>query len=170
LRLWLPDECEAGQFVPQADAWLGEGVPQDGPPERTELTSWPEASHASHAKTAHNASTGVKTLKSSLYERLGGTDGIKAVAQAFEQRAGKEDRISQKFARTNFERLTKEFVDQPGQRRTMQLHRPEHEAVAHEHGCHQRRVRRARGHDPFDLADCRRQPRARLAFSARPRA
>ncbi len=66
----------------------------------------------SHAKTAHNGSTGVKTLKSALYERLGGTDGIKAVAQAFEQRAGKDDRINQKFARTNFERLTKEFVDQ----------------------------------------------------------
>src|SRR5262249_26449383 len=48
----------------------------------------------------------------SLYERLGGTDGIKAVAQAFEQRAGKDGRINQKFARTNFERLTKEFVDQ----------------------------------------------------------
>lgn len=25
---------------------------------------------------------------------------------------------------------------------------------------------RARGHHPFDLVDCRRQPRARLAFSA----
>ena len=74
--------------------------------------SWPETSHASHAKTAHNGSTGVNTLKSSLYERLGGTGGIKAVAQAFEQRAGKDDRINQKFARTNFDRLTKEFVDQ----------------------------------------------------------
>jgi hemoglobin len=74
--------------------------------------NWPEPSYASDAKTAHKGSTGVKTLESSLYERLGGTDGIKAVAQAFEQRAGKDDRINQKFARTNFERLTKEFVDQ----------------------------------------------------------
>jgi hemoglobin len=79
---------------------------------RCHLASWPEARYASHARTAHNGSTGVKMLKSSLYERLGGTDGIKAVAQAFEQRAGKDDRINQKFARTNFERLTKEFVDQ----------------------------------------------------------
>jgi len=54
----------------------------------------------------------VEALPASLYERLGGTDGIRAVAQAFEQRAGKDDRINQKFARTNFERLTKEFVDQ----------------------------------------------------------
>ena len=48
----------------------------------------------------------------SLYERLGGTEGIKAVAVAFEQRAAKDDRINQKFARTNLNRLTKEFVDQ----------------------------------------------------------
>jgi hemoglobin len=60
----------------------------------------------------HNGNTGVETLKASLYERLGGTDGIRAVAEAFEQRAGKDDRINKKFARTNFERLTKEFVDQ----------------------------------------------------------
>ena len=51
-------------------------------------------------------------MKASLYERLGGTDGIRAVAEAFEQRAGKDDRINKKFARTNFQRLTKEFVDQ----------------------------------------------------------
>jgi hemoglobin len=51
-------------------------------------------------------------MAQSLYERLGGTDGITAVARAFEERAGKDNRISQKFARTNFERLTKEFVDQ----------------------------------------------------------
>jgi hemoglobin len=82
---------------------------------RCRPASWPEARYASHITTAHNVSTGVKTLKGSLYERLGGTDGIKAVAQAFEQRAGKDDRIKQKFARTNFERLTKEFVDQLSQ-------------------------------------------------------
>src|SRR5215469_12873529 len=66
----------------------------------------------SWCKIAHNGNTGVETLKASLYERLGGTDGIRAVAEAFEQRAGKDDRINKKFARTNFERLTKEFVDQ----------------------------------------------------------
>jgi hemoglobin len=40
------------------------------------------------------------------------TNAITAVARAFEDRAGKDNRINQKFARTNFERLTKEFVDQ----------------------------------------------------------
>jgi hemoglobin len=48
----------------------------------------------------------------SLYERLGGLEAINAVARAFEERAGKDDRINQKFARTNLDRLTKEFVDQ----------------------------------------------------------
>jgi hemoglobin len=51
-------------------------------------------------------------VKSSLYERLGGTDAIKAVTRAFEDRAAKDDRINQKFARTDLARLTKEFVDQ----------------------------------------------------------
>jgi hemoglobin len=48
----------------------------------------------------------------SLYDRLGGTDAITAVTHAFEDRAAKDDRINQKFARTNLDRLTKEFVDQ----------------------------------------------------------
>src|ERR671919_884646 len=48
----------------------------------------------------------------SLYERLGGIDAITAVVQAYAERAGKDDRISQKFARTDLNRLTKEFVDQ----------------------------------------------------------
>jgi hemoglobin len=51
-------------------------------------------------------------VERSLYERLGGTDAITAVARAFEDRAAKDDRINQKFARTNLQRLTKEFVDQ----------------------------------------------------------
>jgi hemoglobin len=51
-------------------------------------------------------------VERSLYERLGGTDAITAVARAFEDRAAKDDRINQKFARTNLDRLTKEFVDQ----------------------------------------------------------
>jgi len=51
-------------------------------------------------------------VESSLYDRLGGIDAITAVARAFEDRAAKDDRINQKFARTNLDRLTKEFVDQ----------------------------------------------------------
>jgi len=51
-------------------------------------------------------------MDSSLYERLGGTDAIKTVAVAFENRAATDDRINQKFARTDLNRLTKEFVDQ----------------------------------------------------------
>jgi len=51
-------------------------------------------------------------LERSLYERLGGIEAITAVARAFEDRAAKDDRINQKFARTNLDRLTKEFVDQ----------------------------------------------------------
>jgi len=54
----------------------------------------------------------VRTLEPSLYERLGGIDAIRAVARAFEDRAAKDDRINQKFTRTNLERLHKEFVDQ----------------------------------------------------------
>jgi hemoglobin len=54
----------------------------------------------------------VGTVEGSLYERLGGVEAITAVARAFDDRAGKDDRINQKFARTNLERLTKEFVDQ----------------------------------------------------------
>jgi hemoglobin len=52
------------------------------------------------------------TVEDSLYERLGGVEAITAVAHAFDDRAGKDDRINQKFARTNLDRLTKEFVDQ----------------------------------------------------------
>src|SRR5215475_13642247 len=51
-------------------------------------------------------------VEASLYERLGGVDAITAATRAFEERAAKDDRISQKFARTNLDRLTKEFVDQ----------------------------------------------------------
>ena len=54
----------------------------------------------------------VEALERSLYERLGGVEAITAVARAFEDRAAKDDRINQKFARTNLNRLTKEFVDQ----------------------------------------------------------
>ena len=51
-------------------------------------------------------------VEGSLYERLGGVDAIAAVVHAFDDRAAKDDRINQKFARTNLERLAKEFVDQ----------------------------------------------------------
>ena len=51
-------------------------------------------------------------VQASLYERLGGIDAITAVVQAFEGRAAKDDRINQKFARTDLNRLAKEFVDQ----------------------------------------------------------
>ena len=51
-------------------------------------------------------------MERSLYERLGGVEAITAVTRAFEERAAKDDRINQKFARTNLDRLTKEFVDQ----------------------------------------------------------
>jgi len=54
----------------------------------------------------------VGTVEGSLYQRLGGVEAITAVARAFDDRAGKDDRINQKFARTNLERLTKEFIDQ----------------------------------------------------------
>jgi hemoglobin len=49
---------------------------------------------------------------SNCHERLGGVEAITAVARAFDERAGKDGRINQKFARTNLDRLTKEFVDQ----------------------------------------------------------
>jgi hemoglobin len=48
----------------------------------------------------------------SLYDRLGGIDAITAVVRAIADRQLKDDRINQKFARTNLNRLTKEFVDQ----------------------------------------------------------
>jgi hemoglobin len=54
----------------------------------------------------------VGTVEGSLYDRLGGVDAITAVVRAFDDRAGKDGRINQKFARTNLDRLTKEFVDQ----------------------------------------------------------
>jgi hemoglobin len=47
----------------------------------------------------------------SLYERLGGVDAITAVVRAVVDRQMKDDRINQKFARTNVDRLIKEFVD-----------------------------------------------------------
>ena len=48
----------------------------------------------------------------SLYERLGGLDAITAVVDSFVARAAGDDRINQKFARTDLPRLKKEFTDQ----------------------------------------------------------
>ena len=50
-------------------------------------------------------------MERSLYDRLGGTDAITAVVRAVVDRQLKDDRIDRKFARTNRDRLIKEFVD-----------------------------------------------------------
>ena len=49
---------------------------------------------------------------SSLYERLGGIDSITAVVEDFRDRVANDDRINQKFAKTDLGRLTKMLVDQ----------------------------------------------------------
>lgn len=51
-------------------------------------------------------------MERSLYDRLGGTEAIMAVVRAVVDRQSRDDRINQKFARTNIDRLIKEFVDQ----------------------------------------------------------
>jgi len=68
--------------------------------------------HRQAIQDRDNDSTGVASVAQSLYERLGGVDGITAVVRAFEERAANDSRINQKFARTNLDRLTKEFVGQ----------------------------------------------------------
>lgn len=50
-------------------------------------------------------------MEGSLYDRLGGVEAITAVVRAVVDRQTKDDRISQKYARTNVDRLIKEFVD-----------------------------------------------------------
>ena len=50
-------------------------------------------------------------MEGSLYDRLGGIDAITAVVRAVADRQMKDDRISQKYARTNVDRLIKEFAD-----------------------------------------------------------
>jgi hemoglobin len=59
-----------------------------------------------------NHHKGSDTVQASLYERLGGVDAITAVTRAAVDRQMKDDRINQKYARTNVDRLIKEFVDQ----------------------------------------------------------
>jgi hemoglobin len=51
-------------------------------------------------------------MGSSLYERLGGKDGISAVVQSFSGRVGGDARINQKFARTNVPRLRALLAEQ----------------------------------------------------------
>jgi len=53
----------------------------------------------------------MRTVERSLYDRLGGIEAITAVTRAVVDRQMKDGRIDQKFARTNVDRLIKEFVD-----------------------------------------------------------
>src|SRR5438128_10329257 len=49
---------------------------------------------------------------SSLYERLGGIGSITAVVENFRDRVAGDDRINQKFAKSDLARLTKMLIDQ----------------------------------------------------------
>ncbi|TME55543.1 MAG: group 1 truncated hemoglobin [Chloroflexi bacterium] len=49
---------------------------------------------------------------SSLYERLGGIGSITAVVENFRDRVAGDDRINQKFAKTDLARLRKMLIDQ----------------------------------------------------------
>ena len=51
-------------------------------------------------------------MERSLYDRFGGTDAITAVTRAAVDRQLKDERINQKYARTNVDRLIKEFAGQ----------------------------------------------------------
>jgi len=51
-------------------------------------------------------------MDNSLFERLGGIDSITAVVEDFRDRVAGDDRINQKFARTDLGRLTKMIIDQ----------------------------------------------------------
>jgi hemoglobin len=48
----------------------------------------------------------------SLYERLGGMESIVGVVEDFRDRVAKDDRINQKFAKTDLVRLRKMLIDQ----------------------------------------------------------
>ena len=47
-----------------------------------------------------------------LFERLGGLDAVSAVVEAFVGRCAEDERINQKFVRTDVPRLKKMLVDQ----------------------------------------------------------
>jgi hemoglobin len=51
-------------------------------------------------------------MVASLYERLGGLDAITAVVDSFVARCARDDRINEKFVRTDVPRLKKMLVDQ----------------------------------------------------------
>jgi hemoglobin len=58
----------------------------------------------------HHAMRGAQMA--TLYERLGGMDAIRAVADSFVARAAGDDQINAKFARTDVPHLKQNFVDQ----------------------------------------------------------
>jgi len=51
-------------------------------------------------------------MERSLYDRLGEIDSITAVVEDFRDRVARDDRINQKFVRTDLGRLTKMLIDQ----------------------------------------------------------
>ncbi len=51
-------------------------------------------------------------MEGSLYERLGRIESIGAVVEDFRDRVARDDRINQKFARTDLGRLTRMLIDQ----------------------------------------------------------
>ena len=51
-------------------------------------------------------------MERSLYERVGGMDSIAAVVDDFRDRVAKDDRINQKFAKTDLVRLKRMLIDQ----------------------------------------------------------
>jgi hemoglobin len=51
-------------------------------------------------------------MEGTLYERLGGIESITAVVEDFRDRVAGDDRINQKFARTDLGRLTRMLIDQ----------------------------------------------------------
>src|SRR5436853_1125857 len=51
-------------------------------------------------------------MEKTLFERLGGLDAITAVVEDFRDRVAGDDRINQKFARTDLGRLRKMLIDQ----------------------------------------------------------
>jgi hemoglobin len=66
----------------------------------------------SQSKTAGDDSERVRTVARSLYDRLGGLEPIGAIARVFVDRVVQDDRINQKFARTNLDRMREEFTAQ----------------------------------------------------------
>jgi hypothetical protein len=118
----------AARDIQPCQSPAGKALP--GPPGLHDLTIC-DARNVTHYWVTRAREVG--PVEGSLYDRLGGVDAITAVARAFEDRAGKDGRINQKFARTNLDRLTKEFVDQlcqdtGGHRRQLAVHQSQHRA------------------------------------------